>query len=839
MIMKKILLTAFVATFGLSYGQTPVASYNFTGNANDGVGTNHGIVSGATLIADRNANTQSAYSFNGISDYIEIPNNSILKPSFPISVSSWVKYNSFDPTYTEAIFSSNPNLLGYSGYSVGTGPGGIVYAALGDGTGFGSPDRRTAVTTSTLSLNTWHHVVGVFHSLNNIEIYIDGQLQSTTITGTGTSMNYSADNARIGGHDHLSNIFLYMDATIDDIAIYNVALTGTQVQTLYGSTPPTPVYGCTNPASSNYNPLATVDDGSCTTTPPPTAGDPTIDGWIDNNGNVVLANGNVGIGTTNPTSNIHIKEASTNAVKMKMKNSNSQNGGFLVGLASGNQNGNNAYLNLKENKNLLFKTNNTEAMRITKTGDVSMKQDLTVEGLIESTTNGFKFPDGTMQTTAAAAGLGSQATPFNELYVKDFIKLGNNSLYLTGSTTPLLTLPGGCNTQAQYELFATDGDIHIQSNNSTGCLDPSTTHNTILNQYAGNVGIGTGNPINAKLHVNSAHNINGISSERDGNLVYQFATPIPNSIEAVAVSTFGSNVTKKLDFRVDKVGRTVVGENLQTDDDKFQVDGTTFLGGKTRVNSQRPIIFGLNGGSAIYGSHIGFNTDLNTSASQAVLEKLGNTNQQGGAVQVVDHYGNMSFQMYNGNGSVSASSIDYNPQVTFANTGNVGIGTSTPSAKLAVMQSSNTEYALYVENNGGNGKGILIKGGAGCGAAAEHSLLRVTSYSGSCERDLFLVDGKTGQTRAREILVDAAVWADYVFADDFKLKDLEEVEAFIEKNNHLPDVPSATEIKKDGINLGEMDALLLQKIEELTLYTIKQQKLIDVMKTQLEVILKK
>jgi hypothetical protein len=63
-----------------------------------------------------------------------------------------------------------------------------------------------------------------------------------------------------------------------------------------------------------------------------------------------------------------------------------------------------------------------------------------------------------------------------------------------------------------------------------------------------------------------------------------------------------------------------------------------------------------------------------------------------------------------------------------------------------------------------------------------------------------------------------------VFADAYQLRSLGEVEAFINKNKHLPDVPSAIEVVEKGVDLGKMDALLLQKIEELTLYMIELKK---------------
>jgi hypothetical protein len=75
-------------------------------------------------------------------------------------------------------------------------------------------------------------------------------------------------------------------------------------------------------------------------------------------------------------------------------------------------------------------------------------------------------------------------------------------------------------------------------------------------------------------------------------------------------------------------------------------------------------------------------------------------------------------------------------------------------------------------------------------------------------------------------------WADYVFAKDYKLMPLKQLEEYIEAENHLPEVPSAEEVVKEGIDLGQMQAKLLQKVEELTLYVIQQQKEIDALKKQ-------
>lgn len=86
------------------------------------------------------------------------------------------------------------------------------------------------------------------------------------------------------------------------------------------------------------------------------------------------------------------------------------------------------------------------------------------------------------------------------------------------------------------------------------------------------------------------------------------------------------------------------------------------------------------------------------------------------------------------------------------------------------------------------------------------------------------VEGTIG---ARRIKVTQELWADYVFDSSYQLAPLQQVEHFIQQNKHLPDVPSAAAVKKDGLDLGDNQAVLLKKIEELTLYIIAQNKKLE------------
>lgn len=91
-----------------------------------------------------------------------------------------------------------------------------------------------------------------------------------------------------------------------------------------------------------------------------------------------------------------------------------------------------------------------------------------------------------------------------------------------------------------------------------------------------------------------------------------------------------------------------------------------------------------------------------------------------------------------------------------------------------------------------------------------------------------------GTIHSKEVKVDMVGWSDFVFKKEYDLPTLEEVEKHIVEKGHLENIPSEKEVLKDGINLGEMNAKLLQKIEEMTLYMIDQNKQIIDLKYRLE-----
>jgi len=96
-----------------------------------------------------------------------------------------------------------------------------------------------------------------------------------------------------------------------------------------------------------------------------------------------------------------------------------------------------------------------------------------------------------------------------------------------------------------------------------------------------------------------------------------------------------------------------------------------------------------------------------------------------------------------------------------------------------------------------------------------------------------------GTIHCKEVKVDLTGLADYVFDDSYKLMPLQQVESYVNTNNHLPDMPSAAEVSKNGLSMGEMQNKLLQKVEELTLYMIEQQKTINQQNAKIEELEKK
>jgi len=236
-------------------------------------------------------------------------------------------------------------------------------------------------------------------------------------------------------------------------------------------------------------------------------------------------------------------------------------------------------------------------------------------------------------------------------------------------------------------------------------------------------------------------------------------------------------------------------------------------------------------------------------------------------------YGNFGIR-YTGSGLnfyLPNSGTPTNYLMFIKNNGNIGVGTSNPSCKFDVsgslkatsMQSTSlsvsggvtfsslasnstkvvtinsngelltTEFSTFQDNLGNHtaDKNINLNGNKIIGSNSGNGGIYVSSDgkvrigTGSMAPSNALE--VNGTIRSKEVVIELTNWSDFVFENDYKLMSLKETESYIKKNGHLPDVPSAEEVMTNGVELGEMNAVLLQKIEELTLYVIELEKKIE------------
>lgn len=223
----------------------------------------------------------------------------------------------------------------------------------------------------------------------------------------------------------------------------------------------------------------------------------------------------------------------------------------------------------------------------------------------------------------------------------------------------------------------------------------------------------------------------------------------------------------------------------------FHIDNTTAL--DIRQNgSNRRLYYNASSSSQTLGlldtnnvSRFFVNAKKNTSETYMVLKK-----PDGGEIIKMGYLGTSNIGSY-------IHMPNTNSRVVIAGLGNYLI---------------NEGHKLVVKNGSAKIEGNIITN--------ENIGIGTSSFTDGNDSYRLSVDGAV---RAHEVKV-YTTWADFVFYENYNLPTLEDVEQFILKNGHLKDIPSEKEVEENGIQLGEMNKLLLQKIEELTLYTIEQEK---------------
>ncbi|GAB3985700.1 hypothetical protein GCM10028807_01520 [Spirosoma daeguense] len=212
----------------------------------------------------------------------------------------------------------------------------------------------------------------------------------------------------------------------------------------------------------------------------------------------------------------------------------------------------------------------------------------------------------------------------------------------------------------------------------------------------------------------------------------------------------------------------------------------------------------------------------------------------------------------------NATAIGYNASVTASNamilgntSVNVGIGNSSPNNKLEITKGVSNQSGLRFTNLNNsspatmlnqykflsvNEQGDVVMASVNSSAregVAETLWQRKGSFLQSTQNEAVIIGNNVAHTpsgyklfveegilteKVKVAVKNTSDWSDYVFGDTYQLKELSEVERYVKANKHLPGLPSASEVVEKGIDVAKMDAKLLEKIEELTLYSIEQQK---------------
>ena len=202
-----------------------VAYYPFCGNANDDSGNgNNGTVNGATLTTDRFGSVNSAYSFNGTSNFIKVLDNDLLDLTQNLTLSAWISPNSV--VNEQAIFGKG-KISSQTGYSL------LHNVLTPKKTGISIqnqpiPVSEAHINSSTLNLNTWYQLVGTYNG-SELKLYLNGILVNTVSTSLQLMPNSLTDlfiGCELSG-------FRFFSGKIDDIGIWNRALTQQEITQLF------------------------------------------------------------------------------------------------------------------------------------------------------------------------------------------------------------------------------------------------------------------------------------------------------------------------------------------------------------------------------------------------------------------------------------------------------------------------------------------------------------------------------------------------------------------------------------------------------------------------------
>ncbi len=388
----------------------------------------------------------------------------------------------------------------------------------------------------------------------------------------------------------------------------------------------------------------------------------------------------------------------------------------------------------------------------------------------------------------------------------------------------LLTLTGIVNAQWSTSGNAAVSGQFLGTTNGTDLVIKTNNNEQARITGGGNVGIGTNNP-SQKLDIRGGliHVVNSSALPytfigRDANPGVNdsyFYQRITNSYHLIGSNKNGSGVLRNLGFALG-------GSDFETD-----VKMTIEPSGDVNIKERLTI-----GNTAAVAR---LNLDgLNTSG---LIVNSSNGNE---ALRVSNGAGAARFRVWvnSGGGDDTKTHIAGSAQIGFP----MGIGMMDNTVRLNV-DADNIHGVKLTTNNPGN-KMFFVSYSNNTtfevqGGGKTHIGLGRPLASGVAAGAMLSVDGLILAKDVRVAISSTTHWADYVFEKDYKLMPLSDVESFVIKNKHLPGVPSEAEVKKEGVDMTEMNIQLLQKLEELYLHTIELQKRLDIQSKQIESLIEK
>lgn len=276
-----------------------------------------------------------------------------------------------------------------------------------------------------------------------------------------------------------------------------------------------------------------------------------------------------------------------------------------------------------------------------------------------------------------------------------------------------------------------------------------------------------------------------------------------------------------------------VGIGTSTPSEKLDVAGNVSWTGFNSGNS-RALKIGYSGGH--YGG-IGYNIDFTPTTgifNRPFADQSSYLEFYYGGFKF---YGNSSPAVAN-DVNVYGGGANLNLFATISSNGNFGIGTPNPLQKFVVSDNGADGLEVYLNQPMGT---VGLQAYNRASSAYKKMQFDANGFAfmggGVAIGTTDLLGYRlavNGKIRTHEIKVEMANWPDYVFAKDYKLSSLSETEKHIQEKGHLPNIPSAKEVEINGVELGDMNKRLLQKIEELTLYLIQHDKEIQELKTELK-----